>query len=233
MAEVAAVSGLFGVARRAGGRLGTANGWQVVLGFDSVEAELAAARARVALVDGSPVGKLLIQGRGINDVLEAQFGAVPAAPTELARTDGGWLARLNRFEYTATLPLDQVDGIVTALRAAFAGRHAHVTDMTHGLDVTILIGPKSPETLSKVCPLDFSPREFPDLRAQRSTVAKVSALIAHVDREGLLCYEMHVDRSFSEHLWECLHDAGAEFGASPIGLETLARLPGFDDLALP
>lgn len=217
MAETVAKSGLAAVAERAGARVGTVAGWQVVLGYGPLEAEQTAVREGVALADASAVGKLVIQGRAIDDALTAHFGAAPAQPTDLMAFDGGWITRMNRYEYYAVLPLDQLGEKVDALRAAFAGRHAHVTSLTHGRDAIAVIGPRAPETLNKLCALDFHARTFPNHTAQISNVAKVAALIARVDRAGIRSYEIHLDRSYSECVWAALLDAAQEFGGRAVG----------------
>lgn len=224
MSEAVAKSGLSAVAERAGARVETVAGWQVTLGYDSVEAEQTAARERVALADVSAVGKLVIQGTAIDEVLAGHFGAAPANPTDLVPFDGGWITRMNRYEYYAVLPLDRLEETVGALRAAFAGRHAHVTSLTHGRDAIAVIGPRARETLSKLCALDFHARAFPNYTAQISNVAKVTALIARVDRAGVRSYEIHLDRSYSEYVWTIVLDAAQEFGGRGIGRDALIRL---------
>ncbi|MFQ5796348.1 MAG: sarcosine oxidase subunit gamma family protein [Candidatus Bipolaricaulia bacterium] len=224
--EVIARSGLYPVAQRAGARLGTANGWQVVLGYGSIEAEREAARERVALADVSAASKLVIQGWDIDEALATQFDAVPENPTDLVTFDGGWITQTNRYEYYAVLPLDRVDETVDALRAAFAEAeaHAHVTPVTHGRDAIAVLGPCAAEALGKVCGLDLHERVFPNHRAQISSLAKVTAMIARVDRGGLPCYEVHLDRTFSEYVWEVVRDVAGELGGMAIGLEALDEL---------
>ncbi|MFQ5796825.1 MAG: sarcosine oxidase subunit gamma family protein [Candidatus Bipolaricaulia bacterium] len=226
--EVIAKSGLHPVAQRAGAHLGTVDGWRVVLGYGSVEAEQEAARERVALADVSAAGKLVIQGWGtdIDEALGAQLGAAPENPTDLVTFDGGWIAKTNRYEYYAVLPLDKVDGTVDALHVAFAEVHvhAHVTPVTHGRDAMAVLGPRAAEALSKVCGLDFHERVFPNHRAQISSLAKVKVTIARVDRGNLPCYEVHLDRTFSEYVWEVVLDAAGELGGMTIGLEALNKL---------
>jgi len=222
--EILVKSGISAVFQPAGARLGVLDHWQVALGYDAVEAELASARERVALADVSAVGKLLIQGQGIAEIILEKLGVAPQRPTELLTFEGGWITQLNRYEYYAVLPLAAVDETVEAFRSAFVGRHAGVTCLTHGRDAFAVIGPRAPDTLGKVCGLNFHQHNFSNGKSQTSSVAKVTAMVARVDRAGVLCYEVHLDRGFSEYVWELTLDAAEEFAGQPIGREALQRL---------
>lgn len=180
--KMIAKSGLIPVAERAGAQLGEFQGWKIPLAYDAIETEVKAARERVALVDVSAVGKLLIQGENVDEALAAQFGTVPEGPTDLAPFADGWLTQFNRTEYYSALSLDAEERAIDELRSSFGGMHAHVTSITHGRDTFALIGPDAPRTLTKLCALDFRERAFPNRRAQLSSVAKVQAMVARVDR---------------------------------------------------
>jgi len=215
--ELLARSGLIPVAERDGADFGEHEGWQVPLAYSEVDEEIAAAKDRVAVVDLSALGKLLIQGEAIGVVLAAQFGSVPKSPTDLEPFDEGWLTRVNSCEYYAVLPLDRLPEAVESLRSTLGNNHAHVADLTHGRDVLGLAGPHASQALSKLCGLDFRERAFPDQCAQASSLAKVRALIARVDRGEMPCYEIHVDRNYSAYVWDAVVDAIAKFDGRAIG----------------
>ncbi len=217
-------SGLIPAAERDGADLGEHEDWQVPLAYDEAETEIAAARDRVAIVDLSPVGKLLIQGEAIGAALADQFGSVPEKPTDLVLFDGGWLSRVNSFEYYAVLPLDRLTENVDSLCAALDDTHTHVTDLTHGRDVLGVLGPAASQALSKLCGLDFRERVFPNHCAQASSLAKVHALIARVDRGEVPCYEVHVDRTYGEYVWDAMSDAIAEFDGRAIGTFAMRQI---------
>lgn len=210
-------SGLIPVAERDGAELGEQDGWQVPTAYTELGTEVAAAEQRVAIVDLSAIGKLLIQGSALEDELAAEFGSSPATPTELIRFEGGWLTRINRFEHYAVLPLDRLARTTDALRTALSGQHASVTSLTHGTDALGLLGPAAPRTLTKLCGLDVRERSFPNRRVQISSLARVKAMIARLDQGELPCYEVHVDRTYSEYVWETVMDAAQEFGGRAIG----------------
>ena len=96
------------------------------------------------------------------------------------------------------------------LREALAGRHAAVTDVSHGRAVLVLSGPDAPALLAKGCSLDFHPRVFGPGRCAQSRLAKCQALIHQTT--GAPEFEIHVSRSFAQYAWTWLEDAGQEFG---------------------
>lgn len=224
MSEMIVKSGASPVASGTGARVDTVSGWRVVSSYGEVEGEVAAARERVVLADVSATGKLLIQGRQIESVLADTLGGSPAAPGELATFEDGWITKLNRYEYYAVLPLNRVEATSKALQSAFDGSHAHVTSLAHGRDALALAGPCATQTLSKLCALDLHAAVFPDRRAQVGSVASVTALIARLDKAGVPYYELHVDRSYGEFLWEVILDAAEEFEGRMVGTEAIGRL---------
>lgn len=224
MSEIIVKSGASPVPTDAGARMDTVSGWQVVSSYGDVEAEVAAARERVVLADASASGKLVIQGRQIESVLADTFGGSPAAPGEVVTFENGWITKMNRYEYYAVLPLNRVETRVQTVQSAFDGLHAHVTSVTHGRDALALAGPHAAETLSKLCALDLHAAAFPDRRAQIGSVAGVTALVARLDKTGVRYYELHVDRSYGEFLWEVILDAAKEYGGRMVGTEAISRL---------
>ncbi len=66
-------------ARAHGARLGEAAGWQVIEQFGEVEAEVAAARERVALADASAMGKVQVEGEGAAEVVWAALGVADSS----------------------------------------------------------------------------------------------------------------------------------------------------------
>ena len=224
MSEMIVKSGASPVASGAGARLDTVSGRRVVSSYGEVEGEVLAARERVILADVSATGKLVIQGRQIESILADTFGGSPAAPGDLVTFEGGWITKLNRYEYYAVLPLNKVEATREALQSAFNGLHAHATSLTYGRDALALAGPHAAQTLSKLCALDLHTAVFPNRRAQIGSVGGVTALIARLDKSDVRHYELHVDRSYAEFLWEVISDAAEEFDGRMVGTEAIGRL---------
>ena len=111
--------------------------------------------------------------------------------------------------------------LVAELEAAVAeaGEPVVVIEQTHGRALLRLTGERAPALLAKVCAIDLSDRVTPDLAAFRSSVAKTVTDVVRDDRDARRSYLLHCDRSYGQYLFDCLLDAGREFGIEVAGVE--------------
>jgi sarcosine oxidase subunit alpha len=87
-----------------------------------------------------------------------------------------------------------------------------------------IAGPKARETLARVvdAPFDLSNEAFPFMSAAELTVmGGVRARLFRISFSGELAYEIAVPAGQGERLAEALMTAGAEFGITPYGTESL------------
>lgn len=88
-----------------------------------------------------------------------------------------------------------------------------VIDLTHGRALMRLSGADSNRLLNKLCAINLSDVATPNLSTFRSNVAK---LVADVVRDDLAnstqSYLIHCERSSGQYLFDCILDAGSEFG---------------------
>ena len=142
------------------------------------------------------------------------FGAarrLSADILEIGSDPGGWLT----FG-PAGAGAEIVERLTTEV--ADAGEMVSVIDLTHGRALMRLSGDASVGVLAKVCAIDFADTVTPNLSAFRSSVAK---LVTDVVRDDLAdrtrSYLLHCERSSGQHLFNCVVDAGAEFGIDIAG----------------
>ncbi len=93
-------------------------------------------------------------------------------------------------------------------------------DLTHGRALMRLTGQSAARTLAKVCAIDLADTTTPEGSALRTAVARVSTDLVRDDSgcsDGLPSYLLHCERSSGQYLFDCLLDAGAEFGVEPEG----------------
>lgn len=98
-----------------------------------------------------------------------------------------------------------------------------ITDLTHTRVALRLAGADCARLLSKLCAIDLESASFPDLRALRSSVAKVPCDIVRHDIEypspasaqnhttTLLSYLLLCDRPAGQYIFDVLIDAGQEY----------------------
>ena len=107
-------------------------------------------------------------------------------------------------------PKGQADALADRLRAALAGQHHAVTDVSSGYTVLHLSGTPVREVLAQGCPLDLHPRSFASGGSAGSHFFKASVWLWQIDEAPV--YELLVRRSFMGYVWLMLERTTAECG---------------------
>jgi len=98
----------------------------------------------------------------------------------------------------------------------------YLTSATDHWATTAVVGPKSRTLLKKLCAdVDFDDAAFPFMSYREGTVAGVKARIMRISFSGERSYEVNVPAADGLKVWEAIHAAGAEFGITPYGTETM------------
>ena len=177
-------------------------------------------RARgVRLGERTGLGKIDLRGDPHDRAFMAAVGRaldllLPSEPCTAAARDQISALWLGPDQWLLTCPVRDVPGLLASLRAALAGVHAAITDVTDGRVAFRAAGPSARDVLAKGCPLDLHARAFPPGRCAQSLLAKASVLIHLVDDgpERGPSFDVYVARSFDHYLWTWLEDAGREHG---------------------
>lgn len=130
---------------------------------------------------------------------------------EIGSDPGGWLT---------IGPVGGAAELVERLtvEVADAGELVSVIDLTHGRVLLRLSGDNSDAVLAKICAIDLADMVTPNLSAFRSSVAKLVTDVVRDDLvDGTRSYLLHCERSSGQHLFNCVVDAGAEFGIDIAG----------------
>jgi 4-methylaminobutanoate oxidase (formaldehyde-forming) len=197
-------------------------GWFVAVGV-----ECRAARRDVALFDLSTYSKFLVQGPGALDGLQRLCASdVDVAPGTVVYTvlcnDGGGIemdptvTRLaeDRFLVSApTLAQRRTEGL---LRRSLPGS-ATVTDVTSGMAVLLVAGPRARDVLSAVADADLSNEAFPFLAAREVEVGWAPTWILRVSYVGELGWELWVPSEFAVDVHDKVVAAGAPHGMRHAG----------------
>lgn len=113
-------------------------------------------------------------------------------------------------EWLLVAPHGQESALAARLRAALAGQHCAITDVSSGFVQVDLAGPRVRDTLAQGCPMDFHPRAFAAHQAVGTHFYKVGLtlwLTADPDH-----FQMLVRRSFIDHFWQLIDHASVEGG---------------------
>lgn len=97
------------------------------------------------------------------------------------------------------------------------------TSVTEEWSTVAVAGPKSREVIAKLAPhLDVSNEAFEFMGFRETTLANgIPARICRISFSGELAFEINVENFYGLAVWEAVAEAGAEFGITPYGTETM------------
>ena len=220
------LSPLHVVAKKSEARFTEAQGWSVVEEYGAPEAALRAARTKVAIVDATLNGKLIVEGGEAEALLGAVLDISDLAINTGTIVSGVGVYRLRTDHYFVGTEPGEEDEIQRRLMEGMAqqGGLITVTDFTHGRSEFQLIGPDSQGLLGKMCGLDFHCSAFVDGAAKQSSVAKTNQLIIRSDIGTIPKFIIIGTRSLGQYLWETILEAGREYDLIPMGQSVLRTL---------
>jgi len=174
--------------------------------------ERSAATTRHASAPNLPAsGPLIARWREglaiVNLRCDSRDAAMRAAPS------GTKLVEAGPDDWFVIGPRNTASAIEEALRRAFAGQHAAVTDVSSGYTVLQLSGAPVRDVLAQGCPLDLHPRAFAPEHCAGTHFFKASVWLWRTDDDG---FELLVRRSFIGYvalmLERCTRECGLVTG---------------------
>lgn len=187
--------------------------------IDGWEVSQRRSTAALRISDMTPMSKVLVKSDA-NGAFTAShptaFGSVrkiDSSILEIGCDPGGWLM---------IGAVGSTDGLLARSKTLTAGVGEYVTviDLTHGRALMRLTGQDAPKLLNKICAINLSDAVTPNYSAFRSSVAKlVSDVIRDDLDDGTRSYLIHCERSSGQHLFDCILDAGVEFGIDIDGVD--------------
>ncbi|MET9907992.1 sarcosine oxidase subunit delta family protein [Streptomyces sp. NPDC006476] len=200
--------------------------------------ECAAAREGVAFMDASTLGKIDVQGPDAAVFLDRLYTNMMSTLKVgmirygvMCRLDGmvfddGTVIRLapDRFLVTTTTgnAAAVLDWMEEWLQTEWPELRVHCTSVTEQWATVALVGPESRAVLGSLAPeLAVSNDDFPFMAWRETTVAGIEARVCRISFSGELAYEINVSPWAAVALWEALYEAGAPYGITPYGTETM------------
>lgn len=197
------------------------------------QAEAKRVHESIGIIDVSTLGKILVRGPEAGAFLDRlypnrfsdlkvgriRYGILTNDAGRIF--DDGTVARLAEDEYYVTTTSTGADGVYQWFEWWNAVWHMDVqmTNLTGAVAAINVAGPNARRLLEKVTELDVGNDAFAYLDAKQAHVAGAPALILRIGFVGELGYEIHFPSPLGEHVWDALFEAGAEWNASPFGLE--------------
>jgi sarcosine oxidase, subunit alpha len=204
----------------------------------AVNRECLAARNGVAMLDASTLGKIDIQGKDVREFLNRIYSNSwsQLAPGKCRYglmlneagmvMDDGVTACISDTHFLMTTTTGGAANVLNWLekwhQTEWPELEVYMTSVTDHWTTAALVGPKSREVLSKLCSdIDLSKDAFKFMDWRDGTVAGVPARVFRISFSGELAYEINVDASYGNYVWEELMAAGKEFDITPYGTETM------------
>lgn len=126
----------------------------------------------------------------------------PTAPNTIATLGDRSVLWLGPDEW---LVIDPKPALAGELRAALAGTHSAVVDVSASRRAITVSGERAEETLAKAATLDFSLAAFPVGTCAQTNIARTQGII---ERRGAHEFRLLVRTSFAPYLQAWLDDAG-------------------------
>ncbi|MEU9987124.1 sarcosine oxidase subunit delta family protein [Streptomyces sp. NPDC048045] len=200
--------------------------------------ECRAAREGVAFMDASTLGKIDVQGPDAAAFLDLLYTNMISTLKVgmirygvMCRPDGmifddGTVIRLARERFLVTTTTGNaaavLDWMEEWLQTEWPELRVHCTSVTEQWATVALVGPLSRRLLGSLAPqLAVSNDDFPFMAWRETTVAGIDARVCRISFSGELAYEINVSPWDALALWQALYEAGAPYGITPYGTETM------------
>jgi len=207
----------------------------------AVQREASAVRSGVGLFDASTLGKIEVAGPDAAKFLD-RFYVNSVAKLEEGRVryglmlnengviiDDGTVARLGREHFLVTTTSGGTSRIAAWLeewrQCEWPDLEVFVTPVTTQWATYAIAGPRARQLLARFrTDIAFDWRSMPHMSLRQGRLAGVPARLYRVSFSGELGYELNVPARYGAMLWAELLKAGADFGVTPYGVETVLLL---------
>jgi glycine cleavage system aminomethyltransferase T/glycine/D-amino acid oxidase-like deaminating enzyme len=200
--------------------------------FGNVAQELNAVRGNMGMYDMSSFGKLRVEGRDAESLLNHVCGgdmSVPAGKivyTQFLNTRGGieadvTVTRLSETAYLVVTPSGTRLADQVWLQRHAGDRAVVITDVTAGEGVLAVMGPNARVLMQAVSPNDFSNDVNPFGTAQEIELGLGLARVHRVSYVGELGWEVYVGSDMAVHAFDTIWQAGQEMGLKLCGMHMM------------
>lgn len=204
--------------------------------FDDTKAECLATESAVTMFDQSCYVKFRVEGRDACRVLNhVSAGNVDVPEGKVVYTQ--WLNPRGGIEADVTISrLSETEFLVVTIAASQArdmswlkrhipdDAHVVVTDVTPGLPMLAVMGPKSRDLLQRISGTDLSNEAFAFGTSQEIEIGYGTVRASRLTFVGELGWELYIPADFAPHVFDRIADAGEEFGLNHAGFFALNSL---------
>ncbi|PIE06705.1 MAG: sarcosine oxidase subunit alpha [Rhodobacterales bacterium] len=203
----------------------------------AVSREVSNTREHVGLLDASTLGKLLVKGPDAGRFLDMMYtNMMSTLPVGKCRyglmcsengflIDDGVVARLDDETWlchTTTGGAERIHGHMEDwLQCEWWDWKVHVVNLTEQFAQIAVVGPKARQLLESLGGMDVSKAALPFMHWAGGELAGFPVRIYRISFSGELSYEIAVEASLGQALWDRLMADGKGLGIMPYGTEAL------------
>ncbi|WP_374441420.1 FAD-dependent oxidoreductase [Stella sp.] len=201
--------------------------------FAATAAECLAVRDRVALFDQSSFAKFLVEGPDALALLNRVSAADIDRPvgrvvyTQWLNARGGIEADLTVTRLAETRFLVVTSGAAQTRDRAWleaqvpAQARVFVLDVTSGLPMLGLMGPRSRDLMARLTGEDMSNDAFPFATSREVGIGYATVRASRITYVGELGWELYVPAEYAAHVFDRIVAEGAEFGLGHAGYHAM------------
>jgi sarcosine oxidase subunit alpha len=203
----------------------------------AVAREVRAARARVALLDASTLGKIDVQGPDAGTFLDRIYtNRVSSLAAGRCRyglmlgedgmvMDDGVVTRLGPDHFLVSTTTGNAARVLAWLeewlQTEWPSLRVYCTSVTEQYAVAAIVGPRARDVLRPLTDVDLDPARFGFMSVRDGRVAEVPARVFRVSFTGELSYEVTVPADRGLEVWEAIVEEGRRWDITPHGTEAL------------
>jgi len=203
-------------------------GWEMPLQYTSIVKEHLAVREAVGLFDLSHMGEIDVQGQGANELVQklctndvSRLIDGQVQYTLLCNENGGIVDDILIYrhadnDYTLVVNAANIEKDFAWVKIN-NDSDAEVSDTSDDTVLIALQGPRSVDVLYRFTPENLA-YEIKFFQFGVSRVAGISTSISRTGYTGEIGFELYVDASDAENLWNALYPTVIEEGGKPVGL---------------
>ena len=204
--------------------------------FDPSAEEHRAVRGAVGLLDQCSFAKFRLQGRDAWRILgQVAANHVDVEPGKVVYTP--WLNEQGGIEADLTVTRLAADDFLIVTSGEFQVRdfywlkrqipedaHAVLTDVTSGLSMLGLMGPRARELLQPLSPDDLSNDAFPFGTSREIELGFANVRASRISYVGELGWELYIPSEFTTGVYDVLVEAGESYGLHQVGMHAMNSL---------
>ena len=204
--------------------------------FDASAEEHRVVREEVGLFDQCSFAKFRLQGRDAARVI----GQVAANDMDVPVgrvVYNQWLNDAGGIEADLTVTRLAEDDYLIVTSGEFQvrdfhwltrhipeGAHAVLTDVTSGMSMLGLMGPRARDLLQSLSPDDLSNKNFPFGTSREIELGYGYVRASRISYVGELGWELYMPTEFTTGIYDLLIKAGVEYGLRPVGMHAMNSL---------